>query len=210
MKRKIVSILLISSLVISLQAQSFDKKNVAVCSFNVNINPNLGITPNREIADHIYRGVNAVLLDSAGIQLKNIDFLKDKITYFLGYPVGNAKNAAKSKLCSNYVKIVVDVSPDGIFSTNNSSFSVSGVGKEKKKVNARIKVAINLIIYDEKGEKLKEINAKSISKEKIVVDSESLSIGDFSFVEKKKNGKNFETFQEILFQAAIELAKKSN
>ena len=58
--------------------------------------------------------------------MKNIDYLKDKVPYFLGYPIGNAKNAAKSKMCGNYAKIVVNISPDGIFSTNNSSFNVSG------------------------------------------------------------------------------------
>ena len=66
-----------------------------------------------------------------------------------------------------------------------------------------------MIVYDENGEKVKEISAKSISKEKIVIDSESLLIGDFSFVDRKKNGQNFETFQDVLFQAAIEVAKKT-
>ena len=207
---KILSILFISTLVLSLKAQSFDKKSIAVCYFNVNIDPNLGIIPNKGIADSIYNGVNGVLNDSAGIQLKNVDFLKDKVTYFLGYPIGNAKNAAKSKMCRNYVKIVVDISSDGIFSTNNSSFHISGIGKEKKKVNTKIKVTISMIIYSENGEKVKELNARSTSKEKIIIDSESFLAGNFSFINKKKNDTNFETFQEILYQAAIELARKCN
>ena len=197
-------------IVVAAKAQSFDKKNIALCYFNVNIDNNLGITPNKAIADSIYKGVNAVLKDSAGIKLKNVDFLKDKVTYFLGYPIGNAKNAAKSKMAHNYAKIVISISPDGAFSTKENSFNITGIGKEKKKVNTKIKVGIRLIIYDENGSKVKELEAKAASKEKITIDSESLLVGNFSFVNKKINGSNFETFQNILYQAVTELARKSN
>ena len=209
MKENFLSILIVITLAISANAQSFDKNNIAVCYFNVNIDPNLGITPDKGIADNIYGAINTVLHDSAGIQLNNIDFLKDKVTYFLGYPIGNAKNAAKSKLCHNYVKIVVDILPEGIYSTNNGSFKIAEIGKEKKQVKSKIKVAISMIVYDENGQKIKELSAKSTSKEKLVLNSESFLIGNFSILQQKKNDSSFETFQEIACQSIEELARKS-
>ncbi len=210
MKKRTFSILLIILVTAALKAQSFDKNPIALCCYNVMIDPKLGITPNKEIVDSIYCGVNAVLHESAGIQFRNVDFLKDKVTYFLGYPIGNAKNAAKSKMSPNYAKIVVAVSPDGIYSTNNGSFNIAGIGKERKKVNSKIKIEIAMTIYDENGEKIKELKAKSSSKEKIAIDSESILIGNFSIVDRKKNDSNFETFQELLYQTAVDLAKNNN
>ncbi|MEI7830967.1 MAG: hypothetical protein WCI31_14415 [Prolixibacteraceae bacterium] len=210
MTKKILSIILISVSVVAAKAQSFDKKNVALCYFNVIINSNLEIIPNKAIADSIYKEIYGVLNENAGIELKSVDFLKDNVKYFLGYPIGRAKNAAKSKKCNNYVKIVIDISPDGIFTTKDAAFTVAGIGKEKKKVNTKIKVGIVMIIYDENGEKIKDLQAKATSKDKIIIDSESLLIGDFSFINKKKNDSNFDTFQNILYQAAADLANKSN
>ena len=206
MKRFILSFLLIGTIIITVKAQSFDKRDIALCYYNVNIDNSLGVIPNKAIADSIYKGMNAVLTESAGIQLKNVDFLKDKVTYLLGYPIGRAKIAAKSKMCHNYVKIQVKITPDGSFTTNESPLNVFVVGKENKKVNARIKVDIQMIIYDENGKKVKEAEAKAVSNEKITIDSESFLIGNFSFINKKQNKANFETFQNILYEAAIKLA----
>ncbi|OIQ97390.1 hypothetical protein GALL_206500 [mine drainage metagenome] len=126
----------------------------------------------------------------------------------MGYPFGTAKKAAKSQMSKEYAKIVMDISPQGILSTKDNSFRVDQIGKEKKTIHSKIKVALSMIIYDENGEKIKEAEAKSVSKEKIVFDSEALLVGDFSFINKKVNADNFNSFQETLYNALIELSQQ--
>jgi hypothetical protein len=208
MKKFFTYVIFSSAFAITTQAQNFDRKNIALCYFYVSINPSLGVIPTKAIVDSIYNRITEVLYDSSEIEISPADFLKNKVAYFMGYPFGTAKKAAKSQMSKEYAKIVMDISPQGILSTKDNSLRVDQIGKEKKTIHSKIKVALSMIIYDENGEKIKEAEAKSVSKEKIVFDSESLLVGDFSLINKKVNADNFNSFQETLYNALIELSQQ--
>ena len=211
MKGNIVALLLgISCLAATLvKAQGFDKKDISVCFYDVTISSELGIIPDRTIDDSIYNAITKILKDSADINLNSIDYLKDKIPYIFGYPVGTARKAAKSKMSHSYVKIIVDIQPAGVFSTSSSSSMVgAGIGSEKKKIKARVKVAINLEIYNDNGDKVKDVVAKVSSKNKIEIDTKSLEIGSFSIMNLDKNDDNFDSFQDLISAAAIKIVNE--
>lgn len=207
--KKILAFLIFSyAFATTTQAQNFDRKNIALCYFSVSINQSLGVIPTKEIVDSIYNRITEVLHESSGIEISPADFLKNKVAYFMGYPFGTAKKAAKSQMSKEYTKIVMDISPQGILSTKDNSFKIDQIGKEKKSINTKIKVTLKMIIYDKNGEKVKEAEAKSVSNEKIVFDSESLLVGNFSIINKKVNTDNFNSFQETLYNALIELSQQ--
>jgi hypothetical protein len=159
--------------------------------------------------DSIYNAINKILKDSADVNLNPIDYLKDKIPYMFGYPVGTVRKAAKSKMSHNFAKIIVDIQPAGMFSTSSStSLKVAGIGNEKKKIKARVKVSINLEIYNDNGDKVKGVEAKVSSKNKIEIDTKSLEIGSFSIMNLDKNDDNFDSFQDLITAAAIKLVKE--
>lgn len=197
-------------LIMNSKAEKFNKNDVALCFYLVNVDESFGVPYNKAFWDSIYVRVSKTLQDSAGIVIKPVDFLKEDIPYsHTGYPVARGKKAAKSNKVENYLRLNVDIGPAGIQSTTSSSTTVGGtVSGGKKSMTTKVKVQVKITIFDKTGEEIIDIKDKAVSKNEILVESESFSVASFSMTTFKDNQMNAETFQRLLNEAAQKVSRQ--
>jgi hypothetical protein len=202
----LVGVLIISGF--SINAQTFNKQGIAIFNYSVIIDDQLGLTTDKSMYDNIYNQAITILKDKAFLGFKPINYLEGKVAYDnLNYPLGKIKKAIKSGMADNYAKIIINVKPQGVISTNETTVGNGEVGYETGKMKCKIQVSVKMIIYNSNGEKLFEQTGEAVSSDKIIVEKESFIFKSLSITSITGNDANEQTFQQLLVQALENLAE---
>lgn len=189
-------------------SQVYKTEKCAIFYFNADTDENIGMTFNKAQLEDIFFNVITVLSDSSALKFYSIDYLKNKVPYsFDDFPMAMAKKAAKSNMSKCYAKIDVSIRTTGITTNKSSSVKVGGIGKGKGTMKSQLKVTTKLKIVDEKGEEILNIKADAETKDKIEFNRDDLIIGRLVLTSKEINAQTQETFQKLIFQSALNLAK---
>ena len=187
--------------------QKYNKDNIALCYFTVMADEGLGLTVDKAMENSVYDRVTKILADTAGISLKPVDFLKGKVAYdFYDYPLVGGKKAAKSNLADNYLRICINIDRTGIQSTSENSSTISGVTVGSSKIKVKVRVKMNIEVFDKTGTAIIDETYVSKSKNEIEFESKDIKVGNFSSSTYKHNDES--TFQGLLDICSVSLANK--
>jgi len=210
MKAIKISILLLV-LSVSAYAQTVNKSNIVVSFYFTTMHDELGFTRDVQLQDTVFKMITKKLTSESGFAFKDYKELKAKKMpfNFAGYPMASGKKVAKTNYAQNYMKLVVQVLPDGMYTKKESSITGgSGVGVGKSKVKAKIKVVINAVIFDSKGAKIKDVKVLAASADKIEISEEMLIFGKSTLGQYNEAVTENETFYSVLNQACTKLTKE--
>jgi len=191
------------------KAQEISKNNIAFYRYNVMIEDMFNITLDKPMLDSMYKFTTTVFSKVSGVNFKSADYLKGKVAYdYYGYPLGSIKKAVKSNMADNYAKITINLKHSGIITTKESETTFLDVSQGKGKTITKVKVVIDLVIYNSKGEEIKKLKSESVSKDKITVEYKTLAIGNFSIISSNENQSVENTFTFLFYDALEKLAKE--
>lgn len=189
------------------QAQTFDKSDVALAQYWVILDDNLGAMRNQDLYDSVYMSFGRALINDAGYKLQPINALKNKVPYnVVNYPAGSPKKAAKQHQASGYVKLIVQITTAGFFTSSQKSMTVGGVGLGVNNVNAHIRLIATLTRYDATGKKIDKLKVDVKSPEKIEVSEKMTVWGNVSIRHFDEQMSEINGFNLLLRDACTQLA----
>jgi len=194
----------------SIFAQVYKNEKIAVYYFNVSSSEDMPINFLKSHLDSIYNAI-IVSLTGAGLQFYPIDFLKSAFNYNqYDFPQWFEGKARKSNLANAYAKIEVEFSQaSGVSSSSTKQVTVlGGLGGGESKKKAKVKCKINLKVVNVEGEDILKIKANLDSKDRIVIESESLIFGRFVLTSNDQNQTTNESLQTLVNETINELAKQ--
>lgn len=196
-----------SFLVNKIEAQKYNKTNISTCFYAIVADDEFGLKLDKATEDSIYNRVIKIFADSAGLHLKPMDFLKGKVAYdFYDHPLVRGKKAAKSGATPNYFRICIYFSKAGIQTSSGGSVSVGGISKGNKTTHTKVKVKLEITIFDENGKEVIDDSYTAKSQNEIIIKEDIFKIGLLTSTAYQPN--DSETFRGLLDICTINMAKK--